>query len=71
VLASLHERYKKLIAGHPDAKKEMYLVRASIVQIEQLVQNPSIVNGNGAKWKETELKPTGIPSASLWMDRSC
>jgi hypothetical protein len=52
VLASFHDRDKRLIADHPDAKKEMDLVRASIVQIGQLVQNSPKVNGNGAKWKQ-------------------
>jgi hypothetical protein len=39
VLTSFHERYEKLRVDHPDAKKEMDLVRASVVQREQLVQN--------------------------------
>jgi hypothetical protein len=58
VLASFRERYEKLIANHLDAKKEMDLVGASMVQIGQLVQNSPKVNGNGAKWKQlrTELK---------------
>jgi hypothetical protein len=40
-------------------KKEMDLVRTSIVQIEQLVQNSPKVNGNGTKWKQL----AGIPQA--------
>jgi hypothetical protein len=51
VLAPFDERYEKLMADHPDAKKEVNLVRATIVQIGQLVQNSPEVNGNGAKWK--------------------
>jgi hypothetical protein len=51
VLASYDEKYEKLIADHPDAKKEIDLVRASISQIGQLVQNSPKVNGNDAKWK--------------------
>jgi hypothetical protein len=52
VLFSVDERYEKLIADHPDAKKEMYLVGASILQIGQLVQNSPKVNGINAKWKQ-------------------
>jgi hypothetical protein len=33
MLASLDKTYERLIADHPDAKKEMDLVRASVVQI--------------------------------------
>jgi hypothetical protein len=51
LLASFHERYEKLMSDHPDAKK-MDLVRASVVQIGQLVQNSPKMNGNGAKWKK-------------------
>jgi hypothetical protein len=47
-----HERYEKLIADHPDAKKEMDQVRASIVQAGQLVQKSPKVNGKGADWKQ-------------------
>jgi hypothetical protein len=39
VLASFHERYEKLIADNLDAKMEVDLVRAYVVQIRQLVQN--------------------------------
>jgi hypothetical protein len=52
VLASFDKRYEKLIADHPDAKKEMDLVRVSIVRTGQLVQNSPKVNGNGPKWKQ-------------------
>jgi hypothetical protein len=52
VLTSFNERYEKLIADHPDTKKEMDLVQASIVQIGHLVQNLPKVNENGAKWKQ-------------------
>jgi hypothetical protein len=52
VLLSFRERYGKLIAGHPEAKKEMDLVRASVVQISKLVQNTTKVTGTGAKWKQ-------------------
>jgi hypothetical protein len=52
VLASFHDSHEKLIADHPDAKKEMNLVRASVVQIGQLVQNSSKENENGAIWKQ-------------------
>jgi hypothetical protein len=52
VLASVGERYEKLIADDPDAKKEMDLVRASMVQTGQHVQISPKVNGNGAKWKQ-------------------
>jgi hypothetical protein len=31
-------RYERLIAGHPDAKKEMDLVGVSTLQTRQLVQ---------------------------------
>jgi hypothetical protein len=54
MLSSFHERYEKLIVDHPDAKKEMDLVRASTVKIGQLVQNSPKVNGNGAKWKRLD-----------------
>jgi hypothetical protein len=37
---------------HPDAKKEMDLVRDSAAQIRQLVQNLPKVNGSGTKWKQ-------------------
>jgi hypothetical protein len=46
VLASFSERYAKLTADHPDAKKEMDLVQASILQIEQVVQNSPKMNGS-------------------------
>jgi hypothetical protein len=49
ILASFNERYEKLIANHPDTKKEMDPVQAPIVQIGQLVQNSPKVNGNGDK----------------------
>jgi hypothetical protein len=49
VLASFRERYEKLIADHPDAKKEMDLVRNSAVQIRQLVKKSPKVNGNNTK----------------------
>jgi hypothetical protein len=52
VLASFHEIYEKLIADLLGAKKEMDLVRASVVEIGQLVQNLPKVNRNGAKWKQ-------------------
>jgi hypothetical protein len=52
VLASFDDRNEKLTAAHPDAKKEVDLMRASIVQIGQLVQNSPKVNGNGARWKQ-------------------
>jgi hypothetical protein len=52
MLALFDERFEKLIMNNPDAKKEMDLVQASIVQIGQLVQNSPKVNGNGAKWKQ-------------------
>jgi hypothetical protein len=52
VLASLEERDEKLTADHPDEKKLMNIVRSSIVQTGQLVQNSRKVNGNGAKWKQ-------------------
>jgi hypothetical protein len=51
VLASFDERYEKLITDHPDAKKELDLVRGFVVQIWQLVQNSPEVNGNGAQSK--------------------
>jgi hypothetical protein len=51
MLASLDEGYEQIIADHPDAKKQMDLVLASIVQIGQLVQDSPEVDGNGAKWK--------------------
>jgi hypothetical protein len=38
-------------------KKEMDLMRISIVQIGQLVQNSPNVNGNGAKWKQLADSP--------------
>jgi hypothetical protein len=66
VLASFRERYEKVIASHPDAKKDVGLVQASVVQRGQLVQNPSKVNGSGAKRKQqTELKQTGTNSESF------
>jgi hypothetical protein len=52
VVPSFDDRYEKLIADHPDVKKEMDLVQTSIVQIGQLVQNSLKVNGNGTKWKQ-------------------
>jgi hypothetical protein len=52
VLTPFDGKYEKLTAGHPNAKKEVDLVRASIVQIRQLVQNSPKVNGNGAKLKQ-------------------
>jgi hypothetical protein len=52
VLASFNDINEKLTAAHPDAKKEVDLVRASIVQIGQPVQNSPKVTGNGAKWKQ-------------------
>jgi hypothetical protein len=52
LLASFDKRYEKLTSDHPDPKKEMDLVRASILQIGQLVQNSPQVNGNGTKWKQ-------------------
>jgi hypothetical protein len=51
MLTSFNE-YEKLIENHPDTKKEMDLVQASIVQIGQLVQNLPKVNGNSTKWKQ-------------------
>jgi hypothetical protein len=50
LLASFHDRYGKLIADHPDAKKDLDLLRASVAQIGQLIQNSPEVNGNGAEW---------------------
>jgi hypothetical protein len=50
--ASFNERYKKPIADHLDVKKEMNVVRASIVQIGQLVQTSTEVNENDTKWKQ-------------------
>jgi hypothetical protein len=47
-------RYEKLTADHPNAKKKKNLLRASIVQIWQVVQNLANVNENGAKWKQLE-----------------
>jgi hypothetical protein len=52
VLASFDEGYEKLIADHLDAKKDVDLVRASILQRGQLVQNSPKLDGNGAKWKQ-------------------
>jgi hypothetical protein len=52
VLTSFDVRYEKVIADRPDVKKEVDLVRASLVQIGQLVQNLPEANGNGAKWKQ-------------------
>jgi hypothetical protein len=52
VLPSFDERYEKLIENHPDAKKEMDLARACVVQVVQLVQNLTKVNCSGAKWKQ-------------------
>jgi hypothetical protein len=37
VLASFSERYEKVIAENPDAKKEMDLARASVVQRGQII----------------------------------
>jgi hypothetical protein len=54
VLALFDERYEKLIADRPDAKKEMDLVRVSVVKVWQLVQNSTKVNGSCAKWKQLE-----------------
>jgi hypothetical protein len=49
----------------------MDLVRTSVLQIGQLVQNSAKVNGIDAKWKQlrTEQRQTDTPSASLWVDR--
>jgi hypothetical protein len=71
MLVSFIQRYEKLIADHPDAETKMDLMRAFVVQIGQLVQNSSRMNGivPGGNNKRTELKPKGIPSASFWMDR--
>jgi hypothetical protein len=46
LLASFRERFGKLIADHPNAKKEVDLMQASIVQ------NSPKANGNAAKWKQ-------------------
>jgi hypothetical protein len=46
------ERYEKLIADHPHAKKEIDLVQVSIVTTGQLAQNSPKVNGHGAKSKK-------------------
>jgi hypothetical protein len=59
VLALFDERYEKLIADHPDAKKEMDLVRACIVQIGQLVQNS---NQGELQWRR--VKATSGQSGS-------
>jgi hypothetical protein len=73
VLASFHERYKKLRVDHPDAKKEMDLAKASTVKIWQLFQKSPKVNGNGAEWKKNKLddraEAEGAPSSSFWMDK--
>jgi hypothetical protein len=42
----------KINSDHSDAKKEMDLVRVSVVQIGQVVQNSPSVNGNGSKWEQ-------------------
>jgi hypothetical protein len=62
---------KKLTANNPDAKKEMDLVRASVVQIGQLILNSPKVNGNDAKCKQIvdRAEQTGTSSASSWLDR--
>jgi hypothetical protein len=52
VIASSDKRYEKLIAGSPDAKNEMDLMRAFVVKIGQFVQNSHKMNENGAKWKQ-------------------
>jgi hypothetical protein len=52
LLASFVKRYEKLISDHPDVKKKMNLVRASVVQIGQLVQNSPEMNKNCAKWEQ-------------------
>lgn len=52
VLASVDEGCENLIADRPVGKKEMDLLRASIVQLGQLVQNSPKVNGIAAKWKQ-------------------
>jgi hypothetical protein len=44
--------FEKFIVYKLDAKKETNLVRTSVVQIGQTVQNSSKVSGNSAKWKQ-------------------
>jgi predicted Ser/Thr protein kinase len=56
MLPQFNERYKKLKVDHPDAKKKMDQVQASIVQIGQRVQNSPKVNGYGTKWKQLAHK---------------
>jgi hypothetical protein len=51
MLTTFHERYEKLMSDHQAAKK-MELVRPSVDQIGQPVQNSHKMNGNGAKWKQ-------------------
>jgi hypothetical protein len=45
------------MADHADARKEIDLVRAAVVQIGQLLLKSPKMNGNGAKWKKLAYRP--------------
>jgi hypothetical protein len=49
VLFVYDHSHEKLIADHPDAKMEIGLIRSTILQIWQLVENLKEENGKGAK----------------------
>jgi hypothetical protein len=51
MLALFDKKYENLIADHPDAMKEMDLLRAAIVQNVRVVQVSSKMKSNDAKWK--------------------
>jgi hypothetical protein len=48
----VNREVRKVNSDHPYAKKEVDLVRTSIVQIGQLLQDSLKVNDNGVKWKQ-------------------
>jgi hypothetical protein len=52
MLPSLGKTYETLTADHPDAKKQMDLVRASVVKIGQRVRNSPKMNSSGFRLKQ-------------------